>query len=552
MNPTHPTASVLLGLHLIAAGSVWWILERLHPGWPSRLAIAALVVAPLAGMLLVGPVWPIEHFVRSHEGFSTDHLAAVVNTGSDHAPAAQELWRQVARANAPSLRGMLGIHLGATLAYVIGLWLLARRAGLPASSAALLVLAAALEPSRRHAAVAETSGAWVAPWTLMLVPPIVLLGRSRSRVDLGLAFASGTLVAMVIGLARPELGAAAMLALLARGLTHSEAVTAIEQRWHDALTPPRIVMALTLLAALLALPRPPDLIPPSPGGHGEADWVLRALHPANPTWLLTPIYFASFSALGLVGLAVVGWVRALRRPLTFAGLAGLPWLWATYQAAGHGWPEKSGFSAFEMGRYHALIAAWGVVLAVIGWRALSDHPTVRAALIGACLIPPLPLTAPLGAWRDARGDTGALPVFGWTDRDPTWETRHLLGWIDAAPECALLVRGPTWRRPQVRTWSVIARGKRLLTARQAPGELPPADALATLAPVAPCARVWLGMDVHAVEVRPPDLTGLVPLQTYERPPRPAVHPEHGLHWDAAPVTVGWYAIEGVPDDPAAP
>lgn len=540
--------TLLVVFHLLAAFGLAQTLRALHPDRTTALPAALWLLTPVFGQLLLSQLLPVEWITRGHEGFSGNHLGAIAGGQSDYSPYAYRLWTPAAAVIPVPLRTMVGLSAASALLWLCAAAVLCRRAGLDAVPTAALVFGALVSPALSYAATAETSGTWTALCTLAVVPALVLAGPPYDRHHLRAAVPTALAFTVVVAIARPELGAVVLLALLVRLGARSERLQRMEQRWHDLLSPGRLLGATLTLGVLIALPRPPDMQLPIPRGHGELDWLLRALHPANPTWMLTPLYAACAFPLAWVTLAVVGWVGAARRPLTWGALAGLPWLWATYQSAAHGWPERSGYSAFEVARYLPLVSSWLLVLAVFGWHRLAHLPRLRLVLCAACLVPPLPLPGWLGAWRDANGYSAAPTLFTLDDNDPTWELRELLDHHEHSPRCVLLTRSPRWGGATHQEWVGLGRPGWTLTVRTGDALLHPVDAVHQLFPGARCARVWVGTSAHTEQHPPPDLTELRPLHVYPRLPRPSVHPEHGLTWAGTPVLVGWYAIEGVPYD----
>jgi hypothetical protein len=538
-----PLALLMLALHVLVAAGVVWSVRQVSPERRDGLWVAGLWLLPLLGALLLGPVWPIEHLIRFHEGFSLEALDAVTVPTADQHPAFEELVHGLSWGRMPRFRTLVGLSLGSTAAYVLALLLLVRRMRMGWMGAAL-VAGTVLSPSLRHAAVAETSGAWTSLWLVAAVPPMLWMGMAKDRREVvGAGLACGG-VAAVIGLARPELGAVVLVGGFLR--LASRSLQDLEAWWSARVTPERVGAGCLLAAILLGAVYVGKVHLGTLRVEGDFYWLVRALHPFNPTWLLTPLYLVSLSGVGVVMLAICGWGTAVRRPLSTGALVGVPWLWACYQAAAHGWPETSGFSAYEMSRYHAPIGALTILLALVGWRSLQARPMVRRTLLWLCLVPPLPVAGMMGAWTDAQGETGALPLWGWTDRDPTYALRKMLVRAEAFPDCTILARGAGWGRAHRWGWRALVGERSVLLVRGVQEPLTPGQALQALAPDAYCVAVWVGPDSYAEELEAPDLTGLRPMEVVQRIPRPATHPEHGLTWTSEAVDVGWYAMEGVP------
>lgn len=466
------------------------------------------------------------------------------------------------------LRALVWANLAAT---VLGAGILVAMCSRVARNRAVGVLLTAAwlaHPSVRNAAFSETAGPLAVAATLAALGTLSMLPQPASRggghrLTNGGGLALAALWTMGAGLARPEamiLGGSALAASALRVAVPPSFWRGLRRRvlrWlredlRDSRRA-RWAVALLLLAGL-----PMEL------GSGCFDLSVEqragliGLSGAWPTFLDWGTWLAMTSGWLLLGLAAVGGLRALSRPLGALLLAPAAIvLVRVYLTAAHG-------TFFEVQRYSVTLMPLVALAGALGWSMAASQlrrrgwlPAWRGPILlgllalGSSQLVPAGGGAPGGRMFDV--PSGEERGAALQDRvllgfDVQREGRFLAAAIDEAPgECALVTRVPAKWHARARgepTHLLVFDPRRRRVASPRPLANTPRAAVDAVAPQAPCARYVYGLDcnLRSMTACEQDLVGarLVREERFDRAQYNDVD-EYGA--TRGTVRLGLYALE---------
>ena len=546
------------------------LVRQAWPGEGRRVAgtVVGMAVLSLWGLWVAGPALPVGWISPVREGFTPVHLVLT----SGHGATSGVIHDVLGRALAPGqngLRRLVGLNLGATLAFLLGLGVLLHRLW---GRAGLWVLGGvAVAPATWTLAFAETSSGTAAPVVLgfaLTVPVLRDPDRPGSTRALAALVHAG-LTILLLGV-RVDTGLLAGLAGLLAGLAGVGAVSRWEGAWTRGWTPRRAALAVGALAAVglvawglhlwwyVELPFPLGALGRGHGGrvlgvpsHRWARLVL-GLEPSLAGWVRWVGPVAASVGPGVAVVLVLAVIRGLRRPLWTAGALAWPLVASAYLASSH--LARDGMSPAEVTRH---MISWLPLI----WLLVLDEAAQRVPVgrrwpwLLALAWPALPFPGGLPAPRP--GVDPALAAFAPSDGWPgpvsppaslgQWEVQALLARREAFPDCAIVSFGRSWQgHDDVWAAHVPWAPKAGLhvpgwldTPRLGP-EVPLESALEALVGPSGCVHVWQGVDCASQTLTCPDMGPLDERWTW--PAVPYVHADHGMRWAVGDVEVGWRVV----------